>query len=200
MRRKSFRRAARVAFALALTTVASLLSAHAWLPLVGALVGARENPGAADAIAVHGGSAARTAYGVALLRRGAAPQLWHTSYPRGEKRITARVLASGVPPASFRWLSSNSTWNDAEQFARQVREQRLDSILVVTDWWHGRRALCADRHNLRGEPITIHYTAAPATFGPENWWHDPKTRQNVLSELVKLAYYAVRYGMWPWRC
>ena len=197
---RRLKRASRAAGVITVITAFVLILADFWLPAIGRWLAMPDTAGHADAIVVHGGNLARTQEGAALYHRGLAPELWHTGYARGEQRITAAALRAGVPANSFRYLVTTSTWSDGTQIAAAVRERNLHSILIVTDWWHSRRALCADRQQLQGTGIAVVYTPAPAIVGPDSWWRDPDMCRRVLSELVKLGYYAVRYGMMPWEC
>lgn len=177
-----------------------VLTSGYWLALVGNWLAMPETIRPADVIAVHGGNRVRTAYGIGLFYQGFAPQLWHSSYPRGRQSTTTAVLSAGVPSTAFRWLSSTSTWTDGAQIADQARTENLKSVLIVTDWWHSRRAVCVDKHHLRGLSVSVAVSLAPAPYGPENWWYDPAMREKVVSELIKLVYYTVRYRVWPWSC
>lgn len=154
----------------------------------------------ADVIAASGGNARRTHYGVDLYHQGLAPELWHTGYAHRELSITATVISGGVPPYAFRWLSTTNTFSDGQQIARALRSQGIGSILVVTDWWHSRRMLCALRQQIGGSNVEVYFAAPPAPAGPDNWWRDSETRNDVIHEIIGLAYYAARYGIAPWGC
>jgi uncharacterized SAM-binding protein YcdF (DUF218 family) len=188
--------------ALAVAAAVIVASASAWLPVIGRWLArpATPNPRRADAIVVNGGTSARTLYGVELYRQGLAPELWHTGYASGEARVTAMIAERGVPSQSFRYLATTSTWSDGTQIAAAIRDRKLRNVLIVTDWWHSRRALCATQQQLEGYDVAIAFEPAPALAGPEDWWQDEEMRGNVVSELAKLGYYAVRYGMAPWGC
>jgi uncharacterized SAM-binding protein YcdF (DUF218 family) len=153
-----------------------------------------------DAIVVNGGSPVRTLYGAELYRRGLAPEIWHTGYARGETPITASIMESGVPPQAFRYLVTTSTWSDGTEIAAMIRARKLHSVIIVTDWWHSRRALCATKQQLQGYDVAISFAPSPAPAGPSNWWQNMWTGRSVVSELMKLGYYAMAYGMPPRNC
>lgn len=177
------------------------ITAPIWLPAIGYWLAEPASLQSADAIAVHGSSRNRTSYGVELYQQGMAPELLHTGFAEHQTSITQYVIQQGMPLDRFKWLSTTSTWTDAEQIALFAREHKLNSVLVVTDWWHSRRALCADAAQFRDSGITIYYAPAEGTwFGPANWWRYGEGRRTVGSELLKFAYYTVRYGMSPWNC
>jgi uncharacterized SAM-binding protein YcdF (DUF218 family) len=177
-------------------------TADLWLPAIGYwLAQPSTTPRPAEAIIVFGGTPARTAYGVALYQSDLAPELWHTGYSRAEKHITTKVIERGhVPSAAFHYLPTTNTWSDGAQIAMALRERQLRSVLVVTDWWHSRRALCALHAQLADYEVTVTYAAAPSPFGPDDWWCDAKMRAAVLHELGGIVGYGLRYGMNPWGC
>lgn len=169
----------------------------------------------AKAIIVNGGHPTRTLYGVELYRRNLAPKLWHTGYAKGEVWVTALVKWSDpqplfrylllpstptIPHEAFHYLSTTSTWSDGTEIAATIRSQKLHRVIIVTDWWHSRRALCSTKQQLQGYAVEIEFAPAPAAIGPDNWWQDAEMRKHVLSEWGKLGYYALRYGMNPWGC
>jgi uncharacterized SAM-binding protein YcdF (DUF218 family) len=203
--------------ALAVVVVVALASADVWLPMIGHWLAmpAATQIRHADAVVVHGGNPARTLYGMALYHRGLAPELWHTGYAANEVwlakmvergilpsslRSTATSVEATVPAQAFHFLTTTSTWSDGTEIAATIRAHKLRSVIVVTDWWHSRRALCATRQQLRGYDVDIAFAPSPSPAGPENWWRSAEIRGNVVSELVKLGYYVVRYGMLPWGC
>lgn len=173
-----------------------------WLPLIGhwLAIPATIDLHRADAIVVHGGNYTRTEYGARLFRRGLAPELWHTTYPWGQVEIVKEIEQNGVPAQAFHLLTSTSTWSDGQGIATTIRSRRVRSVLIVTDWWHSRRALCATEQQIGGYQVSIEYQPSPAPAGPSDWWRDAEIRRDVLTELVKFVYYAVRYRMNPWEC
>jgi uncharacterized SAM-binding protein YcdF (DUF218 family) len=210
-------RVIRLTGVIALAALVILLSTDIWLPVIGRWLSMPATPELrhADAIIVNGGTAMRTLYGIELYRQGQAPELWHTGYAKGEKYMTA-IVERGVPQFSFRYLlksiepavpsqafhylPTTSTWSDGTEIAATIRARKLRSVIIVTDWWHSRRALCATKQQLQGYDVVITFAPSPALVGPESWWQNEEMRANVESELVKLGYYAVRYGMTPWGC
>jgi uncharacterized SAM-binding protein YcdF (DUF218 family) len=194
-------RALRLVAGLVVAVLVALATADAWLPAIGRWLAmpATADMHPVDVIIVHGGNPDRTLYGVELYRRGLAPELWHTGYAIGEEEITTTV-ERGVPSRSFHYLTTTSTWSDGQQIAAAIRARKLHSVLIVTDWWHSRRALCATEQQLQGYQVSIAFEPSPARTGPTDWWHEENQRYHVVSELVKFGYYAVRYGMVPWEC
>ena len=152
-----------------------------------------------DVIAVHGGNPDRTDYAIALYHRNLAPELWQTGYARTQI-VFREVIKNEPDPSAFRFLTTTSTWSDGMAIAQMIRERKVHSVIIVTDWWHSRRALCSTMEQLQGYPVTISFSASPSPAGPQNWWRNADIRANVLSELLKMVYYSIRYGWTPWGC
>jgi uncharacterized SAM-binding protein YcdF (DUF218 family) len=82
-----------------------------------------------------------------------------------------------------------------------AQKRQVDHVLLVTEWWHSRRALCSIQRPLTSSDITVHYSAPPLReYGPHDWWLHPEGRYVVITELLKFVYYWLRYGMLPWDC
>lgn len=188
---------------LTLVAAVALITSETWLPMLGHWLAIPPSTlgRPADAIVVYGGNLARTLYGIDLYKQGLGLELWHTGYAYGKARITSAIVDhGGVPSQQFHFLPTTSTWSDGQQVTILIRSRKLHSVLIVTDWWHSRRVLCATKQQLQGYNVEIAFQLAPAMAGPEDWWLDGETRGHVVSELVKFAFYAVRYGMNPWGC
>ena len=175
--------------------------ADLWLSVIGRWINipTTHSFAQADVIIIHGGNPFRTQYGIELYQRGLAPQLWHLGYAFTEGEITASVEPA-VPAQAFTFLPSTSTWTDGTQIARMIREHQIHNVIIVTDWWHSRRALCSTEEQLQGYNVSISFSSSPSPAGPNNWWHNEEVRKDVLNELVKMVYYSFRYGWKPWDC
>jgi uncharacterized SAM-binding protein YcdF (DUF218 family) len=185
----------------ALEVVALVVSAQTWLAAIGHWLSYPAHAQAADAIAVYGGAQDRTIYGADLYRRGFAPELWHTGYADDRRAVVALLLKRGLPPQAIQYLASDSTWEDARAVADLAQRRHLRRILVVTSWYHSRRAMCVVKHQLAGSGIEVSYDAPPGRAGgPDDWWNYASSRRYVLRELVKLPYYWLRYGVTFWNC
>ena len=172
-----------------------------WGPIIGNWISvpSTENIFQADAIVVHGGNPFRTDFAIALYHRNLAPELWQTGYARTQI-VFREVIKNEPDPSAFRFLTTTSTWSDGTAIAQMIRERKVHSIIIVTDWWHSRRALCSTMEQLQGYPVTISFSASPSPANPQNWWRNADIRADVLSELLKMVYYSIRYGWTPWGC
>ena len=178
-----------------------VLSSSAWLPAIGGwlAIPATLDLASADAIAVHGGNPLRTDYALELYRRGLAPELWQTGYARTQS-VFLETIEHERPQQAFHFLTTTSTWSDGTQIAATIRSRKLHSVIIVTDWWHSRRALCSTEQQLQGYDVAISFESSPSPAGPSNWWRNAEIRGDVSSELVKMVFYTLRYGMRPWGC
>lgn len=186
-----------------LISVCVVLSAGVWLAAIGGWLSmpATQDLVPAETIIVHGGNVNRTTYAITLFRHRLAPELWHTGYAKGEPVISQLVArARVVPDGAFHFLATTSMWSDGTEIVAAIRARKLHSVIIVTDWWHSRRALCSVRQQLHGYDVAISFEPSPSPAGPDDWWRYPQIRADVGSELVKMVYYAVRYGWHPWGC
>jgi uncharacterized SAM-binding protein YcdF (DUF218 family) len=193
-----------------LVSIAALLfvTASLWLPWIGHWLAKPSHIGRADAIIVlGGGNPRRIQHGIELYKQRIAPQLWHTGdvvspgMTVSDAQVAARLaIQKGVPAGAIHLLSSTSTWEDGQAIATLARQQKVHSILVVTDWYHSRRALSVIQEQLAGSGISIYYDPPPgARYGPDNWWSYKYRRVEVVRELAKIGIYWLRYGLAPWR-
>lgn len=187
------------------------ITASVWLAALGSWLALAPNIRPADAIAVYGGNFERTLVAARLYREDWAPQVWHTGWdpsaplPNSTKIRDARQeLLATVPQEARTLVATESTWEDAAQIARLTQERNIQSILVITDWFHSRRALCSLQAHLGEEAdITVFYMPVPVQPGgrtPTTWWHEDEGREIIIDEYLKIGYYALYYGVWPWGC
>lgn len=174
-------------------------TARLWLPKIGHWLAQPRHVTRVDAIIVlGGGDGERTMQALDLYKDGLAPELWHTGHGWNWVELD---IQQGVPREHIHLLPSTSTWEDAQAIAAFAQRQKVRRILVVTDWYHSRRALCTIQHHLAGSRIEIYNDSPPTSSdGPDNWWQSKSGRSQVLSELGKIVYYWLRYGLNPWQC
>lgn len=196
------------AFYTALILVSLLVStAKSWLPAIGHWFFVQTKVANADAIVVlAGGGPERLCHGIDLFKRGLAPELWYT----GDKPLETRsdfvdselalnlALRAGVPKEKVRLLPSTSTFEDGKTIAALVKERGLKSIIVVTSWYHTRRAAKVLHHCLTGTGCIVYLSSSGGlSFSPDNWWRDEEGLVAVVNEMIKTALYWRRYGIMP---
>jgi uncharacterized SAM-binding protein YcdF (DUF218 family) len=197
---RPFRRRVIWTFAV-LGIVALTATAEAWLADIGHWLTYPAQAQPADAIVVYGGAQERKIYGIGLYQRGFAPELWQTGNAGDYSSLSALLRKQHLLLESIQYIPSNSTWKDGQGVAALAQQRHLRRILVVTSWYHGRRAMCVIRKQLAGSSVEVFYDAPPNDVGgPNDWWKYPSSRQHVIDELVKLPYYLFRYGVMFWDC
>jgi uncharacterized SAM-binding protein YcdF (DUF218 family) len=108
-----------------------------WLPVA---AGAERT----DGIVVLTGGPGRTARGFELIERGAADRLLISGVAE-EVRSRELAVRYGVPMATIRCCvdlgrSATDTRTNGQEVADWVREHKMESIRIVTNDWHMRRA------------------------------------------------------------
>jgi uncharacterized SAM-binding protein YcdF (DUF218 family) len=164
----------------------------------------------ADAIVVLGGDVSlRLPPAVELFHAGLVPEFWYTGASPAHLTETGaatfgayqRAREVGIPAEAITLLATTSTWEDAEQIAATVQARGTRSILVVTSWYHGRRALCAIHHHLQDLDVSVYYQpVATPGFGAGDWWQSERGKETVTMELNKIIFYWSHYGLIPWVC
>jgi uncharacterized SAM-binding protein YcdF (DUF218 family) len=152
-------------------------------------------PVKADAIVILGGGGVeRPKRALELFTNGAAPRIicsgngdaqWNKSF----------LVRKGVPAdAVLVENESSNTQQNARLSIALLRKQGAKRVIVVTTWFHSRRALECFRHYASD----IEFYSCPSYFGyePEEMKR-AKMREAVYSEYLKLLGYWVRYGVWP---
>lgn len=199
--------ALRAAAVLLVTCAVLLLSSGWWLPFIGHWIDQPARLASVDAIVVlGGGNPPRILHALSLYKRGLAKEIWHTGnvrYPNqalSSAEMGAQIaVQQGVPREAMFLLASTSTWEDGQVIAALAAQRETRSILVVTDWTHSRRALQVIRTRLNGSDISIYYDHPPQETpgGPDTWWQNEFRRHQINSELLKIVFYWIYYGVTP---
>jgi uncharacterized SAM-binding protein YcdF (DUF218 family) len=152
-------------------------------------------PAKADVIIVLGGGGTheRPEYAARLFLDHAAPRVLVSG--AGDDEINRRILIKdGVPAGDIELEGISKTTRDNARFcAKILRAEKVRSAIIVTSWYHSRRALKTFQHFAPG----IKFYSRPSYFNYKhsNWGRDFSRR--VYWEYVKLPGYWVRYGVWP---
>jgi uncharacterized SAM-binding protein YcdF (DUF218 family) len=158
----------------------------------------------ADLITSVSGPDYRALYAARLCKENMASRLFYTGgYNEFDERYAAawsQYLATtiGVPPEEISIDESTviSTYEEAERVKAYVDAHpgKIDTIIVVTDPYHTRRAKWAYEKVL-GSEITV--LMAPVPFSDtgysSSWWRDAYSREMVLKEYLKYGFYLLRY-------
>jgi hypothetical protein len=160
-----------------------------------------DNDSPADAIVVLGGALdIRPAAAAALHREGMAPLILvsRSDADRGREalRMRERLLASGVPATAvvdFR-IKLHSTYGEARGVVEFAKFGDLKRVIVPVEIFQTRRVQWIFRRELSRCGIRVAVRAiVPPDYSVCNWWKIKSGRTNFRNELVKLAYYRLRY-------
>ena len=110
--------------------------------------------------------------------------------------IAHDISAAGVPTnAIVVECASRSTWENAAFSIPLLREHHLTNIIIVTSWFHSRRAL----HCFQKQAPDLHFISVPTVEDrPRAGWPNQYDRDRVLLEYAKILLYWLRYGVCPW--
>ena len=191
--------------------LAATLSARAHLlPAAAAWLDVGRPPQPADAVfMLLGDPNTRSMTAAALVRAGWAPRvLLNTLAPTEQEKkgvvppaheIHRRMLLHcGVAAADIVLLDNQArtTYDEVLGLASYLDSRPDWQVLVVTDGPHTRRSRWILRRVLgeRAKQISLVSTVADEC-PPDSWWQNEAGFAFVVSEYLKLGFYAVRYGM-----
>ena len=159
----------------------------------------------ADAMVVlGGGSDERPTRAAELFRAGAAARIIVSG--AGDATANQRILvAAGVPPSAIELEGKSRSTKQNAQFSipllrRLGAERRTQGaanplrVIVVTTWYHSRRALRTFQHYA---PDLQFYSRPSYYRYPRVEWSRAGISGYIRGEYVKLAGYWVCYGVWP---
>ncbi|CAH1668137.1 YdcF family protein [Chelatococcus asaccharovorans] len=157
------------------------------------LLTVRSDLGRVDAIVVLGGDGPRRAYRAAsLYRAGVAPNV----IIAGDGDCTfirQMMIESGVPSGVIRMeCQSRNTWENARFSLPMLIEAKVRRAVIVTSWFHSRRALAC----FRAVAPWVAFASAPVEPEWSSWrlMEDPDSGR-ILLEYMKVAWYILRYGI-----
>jgi len=171
---------------------------------IGDFLVVRDDLRPADVIHVIAGPDDRTDYAIQLYQQGYGGKIFFTGgwcsihlLYHGE-RGRLRALDQGVPPEAIAIDDSDvtSTYSEAVKLKEFIAESGapIQSVIIVSDPYHMRRARWAYRHVL-GDQVSIQMAPVPFELSPyqRRWWTDEASRQYVKDEYLKTLYYYARY-------
>jgi uncharacterized SAM-binding protein YcdF (DUF218 family) len=152
-------------------------------------------PVKADVIVVlGGGSHERPERAAELFKEHAAPRIIISGL--GDYEINRRrLIAAGVPANAIELETQSRTTRENAQFTvKLLREQKPKRVILVTSWYHSRRAVACFRHYAP----EIRFYSRPSYFASAraDWPHN-RIGPRVRLEYAKLIGYWIRYGVCP---
>jgi uncharacterized SAM-binding protein YcdF (DUF218 family) len=151
--------------------------------------------GKADVIVVlSGGLPFRAQAAAEVFKSGYAPAVW-VSRPLGPREELAALgiqfvgeedydrkilLQQGVPDAAIRIFPDTivNTQDEVEEISREMRRDRMHTVIIVTSPQHTRRVRALWRKLVGDEPRVIVRAAWDDPFDADHWW---RTTADVLA-------------------
>lgn len=142
-----------------------------------------------------GGGVERPARAVELLRKGSAPRVL-LSGAGEDPAMRAKLREERIPDARILLESkSASTKENAEFTAEILRAQKITNAIIVTSWYHSRRALAC----FQKLAPDIHFQSAPSKPNVTSFnIPTAKDAGYAAMEYLKMVWYAVRWRIFPW--
>ena len=151
-----------------------------------------------DVIVVLGGGLhERPERAAELFRERAAPRIILSGL--GDCAINRRLLiGAGVPAGVIEMEDQSRTTQENAIFTiqrlRKSNSLSARHVIIVTSWYHSRRALACFRHYAPD----IQFYSCPSYFAYARAdWSRKGIADRIRLEYVKLLGYWIRYGIWP---
>lgn len=144
---------------------------------------------AADAIVFLGGDMGpRERQSLRLLEEGRGRFLLVT----GENGYTTRRIQALLPPEKrVVEPAATSTWENARYSSPLLRARGVKSAILVTDWWHSRRALACFRRACPDVKLSVAPVRVRGTEG-----RAARSTEFLRREYVARLWYGLRYAVW----
>lgn len=145
-------------------------------------------------IVLGGGLLERPARAAELFKAGEAPLIICSGI--GDAEVNAAYLTNASVPATDIWLEpkSHTTRENAKFTIALMRAHHLQSAIIVTTWYHSRRALACFEHYAPD----LRFYSRPSYFGyPQTEWNHHGISGYMKAEYVKMLGYWFCYGVCP---
>jgi uncharacterized SAM-binding protein YcdF (DUF218 family) len=154
-------------------------------------------------VALGGDDGHRIKRAAELFAAGFAPTVLITGLegaPNAERQVyldwRAKVLAGkGVPPDRVVFeLTAKNSFEEAVASLELMRARGWQKALVISDAPHMRRLDWVWDRVFSGSGKTYRLVSSEAVWwDADRWWRSERSGQFVLSEVIKLGYYLVKY-------
>jgi uncharacterized SAM-binding protein YcdF (DUF218 family) len=145
-------------------------------------------------VVLTGESGERTFRALELYKSGAAPRIL-VSGTGADELFKTRLVLAGVPKEHVAIEPrSRSTKENAEFSAPILRAAGSKRVILVTSWYHSRRALASFQHFAKD----IEFSSCPA-YHDIDMSHKPEIHDAtaVFREYLAIAWYLVRHRISP---
>ncbi|MBA3017042.1 MAG: YdcF family protein [Proteobacteria bacterium] len=103
-------------------------------------------------------------------------------------------LKNGVSSSNIYVTSvPGNTFEEAQYCQKFMEEHKINSALVVSDWWHLRRVKWSFETVFQGTGMGIRYISAQPEAAETGYYLQAHRIKLILEEMVKLLGYWVRY-------
>ena len=148
----------------------------------------------ADVIVVLGGGEhERPLRAAELFKQHAAPRIIISG--AGDDGINRQILISnGVPAGAIEIEGKSKTTRENAEFTlKLLRAEKIHRVILVTSWYHARRAEKTFEHY--APELKFYSRPSYFEFARKDWTH--LMTRHIYLEFVKLPGYCVCYGIWP---
>ncbi|MDA2921056.1 YdcF family protein [Desulfobacterota bacterium AH_259_B03_O07] len=146
----------------------------------------------ADLVVALGGNRWRQREAVALMKKGLAGHILFVGSDVEQSDYNCLgVSRERAIPAN---MPTFTTGDEALVILKTMQERRFKSAIVVTSWYHLRRASLTFRKAFDGEGINLMFHPSNhAPFDAKTWWRSHIGRKAVAMEYIGLASAWIRY-------
>ena len=149
----------------------------------------------ADVIVIlGGGSHERPLRALELYHAGSAPRFLISG--KGDAEINRQILRrAGVPASAIELEDQSTTTHENAEFSlERLRAEHVHSAIIVTSWYHSRRALNTFEHV--GPDIQFYSRPSYFAYAREDWVR-LGIHKRMRLEFLKIPGYWLRYGVSP---
>jgi len=145
-------------------------------------------------VVLGGGLHERPVRAAQLFQQGVAPRVIISG--AGDDSINRRLLLeNGVPASVIEVEAKSATTRENALFTiERLRAENVKTVVLVTSWYHARRALKTFEHY--APDIQFYSRPSYFAFDREDWLKHGNGRR-MRMEFVKLPGYWIRYGVNP---
>lgn len=145
-------------------------------------------------VVLGGGTHERPVRAAQLFQQGVAPRIIISG--AGDDGINRQLLLqNGVPPGVIETEGKSMTTRENALFTiERLRAENVKSVVLVTTWYHARRALKTFEHY--APDIKFYVRPSYFAFDREDWPKQGNGRRMRL-EFLKLPGYWIRHGVNP---
>jgi uncharacterized SAM-binding protein YcdF (DUF218 family) len=147
-----------------------------------------------DVIVLLGGGVGRPARAAELFRQHAATHIIVTG--EGDDELNRQLLLrAGVPASAIEVENKSKTTRENAEFTiKRLRAEKYQHVILVTSWYHARRAERTFEHYAP----ELKFYSRPSYFGfAREDWSKNNVGKRMRLEFLKLPAYWIWHGVYP---